>query len=491
MAGELHVVLVGGDELALDVLRELRAAGDEVELLWKSPCRIAEEAARLGAHYRDADPEILTTWEHLALPAGSVIVCIAQADDFNITVGLLAREAHPGVRLILRQFDRRMASELERILPNAGVVAIADVAAATYAAAVLNPHVISAFRFPEAGDALLAFASGTAADFGCAGAGPRMAGEHLRGRVMEVNGRPPEERPLDGDDELIVFAPVARLAQIARLQPIEPSVQRPRRRRSLRSLVRRFDPVTLSVGAALVLLFVVATLFYGTALHLGPLDALYVVTSRVAENGDVSLWHAPPLVEGFTIAVMIAGIALTSSVVALLTNAIVRRREELVAGMRRIRARGHVVVCGSGVVGSRVVEYLLALDVPVRGAQPRSRAGRASARSRRQRPDRRRDARTDARVRRRRKRAWRRCARERRHHESQDRAHGARAAPGDPRRAALQRCCARPGRGAPPQRRHRSRLARSRGAAGRRACRRPRRPRSRPHSRQSVHRRAP
>lgn len=366
MSGGLHVVLVGGDELALDVLRELRAAGDDVELLWRAPCRIAEEATRLGARYRDADPEHLSTWEQLPLPAGAVVVCIAQADDFNLTVGLLAREAHPDVRLILRQFDRRMAAELERVLPNAGVVAIADVAAATFAAAVLDPHIISAFRFPEASDALLAFAAGRAEEFECAGQSLRGAEEHLRGRVMEINGHPPQDAPLEPADELIVFAPVERLAQIARARrPVVPLPRRRRRRRSLRAMLRHLDPISFSVGAALLLLYLVSAVFYSVVLRLNPLEAFYVVTSRIAENGDVSFWHASAPVEGFTIAVMIGGIALMGSVVALLTNAVVRRREESVAGMRRIRAHGHVVVCGSGVVGSRVVEYLLALDVPV------------------------------------------------------------------------------------------------------------------------------
>ncbi|MDE2571598.1 MAG: NAD-binding protein, partial [bacterium] len=206
MSDGLHVVLVGGDELALDVLRELRAAGDTVELLWKSPCRIAEEAASLGAVYRDADPEQSITWERLVLPRDAAIACIAQADHFNLTVGLLAREAHPHARLILRQFDRRMATELERLLPNAGVVAIADVAAATYAAVVLDPNIISAFRFPEASDALLAFAAGSAASLGCAGASTRGAEEHVRGRLIEVNAQPPGDRALEPDDQLVVFA---------------------------------------------------------------------------------------------------------------------------------------------------------------------------------------------------------------------------------------------------------------------------------------------
>ncbi|TAM62087.1 hypothetical protein EPN52_01285 [bacterium] len=365
MSGGLHVVLVGGDELALDVLRELRAAGDEVELLWRAPCRVAEEAVRHGARYRDADPERLATWERLPLPASAVVVCIAQADDFNLTVGLLAREANPGVRLILRQFDRRMAAELERILPNAGVVAIADVAAATFAAAVLDPHIISAFRFPEAGDALLAFAGGRAEDFGCTGLDLGEAEEHLRGRVMEINGHPPQDVPLEPADEVTVFATVARLAQIARARTPAAPQRSKRRPRSLRALMRHLDPVSLSVATALLLLYLVSAAFYESTLHLSVLDAFYVVTSRIAENGDVSLWRTSSVVEAFTIAVMLSGIALTGSVVALITNAVVRRREESVAGMRRVGARGHVVVCGSGVVGSRVVEYLLALDVPV------------------------------------------------------------------------------------------------------------------------------
>ncbi|MDE2571096.1 MAG: NAD-binding protein, partial [bacterium] len=139
---------------------------------------------------------------------------------------------------------------------------------------------------------------------------------------------------------------------------------RPAARRT-RPTLRRPDPILTSIVSIALVFFVLASAFYDEELRISPLEALYLVVGRVTSNTDISLWHHTPLVEIVTIVVMLAGIGFAGTLIALLTNYLVSRREELVAGLRRIRARGHVVVCGSGVVGSRVVEYLLALGASV------------------------------------------------------------------------------------------------------------------------------
>jgi Trk K+ transport system NAD-binding subunit len=59
--------------------------------------------------------------------------------------------------------------------------------------------------------------------------------------------------------------------------------------------------------------------------------------------------------------IMAVGVLFTGIFTAILTARLTQAQWVAVQGLRRIKRRGHVIVCGAGNVGSRVIEYLLAL----------------------------------------------------------------------------------------------------------------------------------
>ena len=61
----------------------------------------------------------------------------------------------------------------------------------------------------------------------------------------------------------------------------------------------------------------------------------------------------------------VVGVAFSGIAIAFLTTALTRAQFTALQGLRQITTRSHIVVCGAGNVGTRVVEYLKVLGQPV------------------------------------------------------------------------------------------------------------------------------
>ncbi len=75
--------------------------------------------------------------------------------------------------------------------------------------------------------------------------------------------------------------------------------------------------------------------------------------------GDASITHYGLAITLTVIAAMAGGTMLTSIFIGYISSAITRAQWTALAGLRRIRGRGHVVVCGAGRIGSAVIDLLL------------------------------------------------------------------------------------------------------------------------------------
>lgn len=144
--------------------------------------------------------------------------------------------------------------------------------------------------------------------------------------------------------------------------------------------MRRALLLVIVAAAALVAVSVVV---FAVALDLGALDAFYFTMTTVTTvgYGDISLREAPAAAKLFGIAVMIAGPAATAAGFGILTDFLLRSRLEELIGKRKDHMEDHIVLCGLGNVGVRVLERLVALQEKVMVVE-REEAGRFVARAR-------------------------------------------------------------------------------------------------------------
>ncbi len=293
----LHAVVIGDTEIARLTCAGLEERGDLVEHL---PLPTEEEV-------RSA----------LTLDVDAVAVLIRN-DVSVLRHCLLVEHVRPGIRLVATVFDRTLADQLVRVVPNCLVTSPAAVSVPSIAGACLADGLLAVERYGD-------------------GAGARA----LRDGPVGV--------------EVIPY-----------------SVRRPSFRAvasSAAASLRPHDDATriLFLGmTGLLAVLVASVVLTKTVLHQRFVQSLYLATRVVATVGPdnvtpkTSNWYLL-----FSSGAMLLTIAFTAMFTAGVVNRLLSSRSVGIVGRRTVPARHHVVVVGLGQVGLRLALHLKALGVPV------------------------------------------------------------------------------------------------------------------------------
>ena len=321
-----HVVVCGSDGLAVRVIEELCALGEDVAVVTATADgRAAERARALGlapiaGDYRD--DEVL----HAAGVTEAEAVAVLEADDAgNLHAALAIQDLNPRVRLVIRFFNLELGESLERLFTDAEALSASAQAAPAFAHAARQ-----------------------------GGSAPPVA---VRGRLLAVR-----EDPRPGTRLGVTVEEIGP-------GPGEPSpvTQRVRRLRRLAApAVALLDRRTVPTVAALALLALAATLVFEAAGNFDGLDAFYftITTITTTGYGDLNLADRGAALKLFDTGLMVLGALLFAVVTALVTDALVTARLARALGGAPIPRAGHAVVCGLGNVGYRVVGLLQAAGIP-------------------------------------------------------------------------------------------------------------------------------
>lgn len=296
-AGETRRILVIGSGRLVDVARRaLDDAGADVVHLREPPDRDVRRAMEVGV---------------------DAVLAISRDDRVSLRLALVVEGLAPGVRLVVTIYNRDLAAQLDRAVPTARVVSMADVAAPSLAAACLGDDLLSIRR---EGDRVLGVRDGA-----------------------------------DGPvaDSLAVHRPTGadRLAAelSALLHPFELSAK------------------TLLSGLLgfLIVLIVDATVV-GLVLHESVVDALYLAMKTLVTVGpNPGVDDGPAWLKVFSTAMMLAALAFTAIFTAGIIDRLLNRRLVAIFGARTMPRSDHVVVVGLGQVGLRLCMLLRELGVPV------------------------------------------------------------------------------------------------------------------------------
>lgn len=363
--------MVGGDDLALRVCEELcTTRGHEVVLLWHADERAEKRVLACGARYCAQPPSETESLRAVGVEHAAVIMPVAADDRLNLQIALKARDMNPQIRIVLRQFNRALGRKIAQNVPNCAVVSPASHAAATYAAAAIDPGCLFALQFPDVEGPLVGFSERRAADFGLGDTSVAAAERRLGVRIAAINGRvaPDGNETVRREDRLVAVGEMERLRTgWARHRP-KSRLHLPRTRLRFHLIARtmlRTDPLLrYTLLGGLILFFGVAS-YFAYSLHLNYVQALYFTASTMLTvgYGDITPYnrHAGTFNLVVAILIMFAGVTAGGIFIATLAAALGRAQETALHGLRRIRGENHVVICGAGTVGTRVIDYLLAM----------------------------------------------------------------------------------------------------------------------------------
>jgi Trk K+ transport system NAD-binding subunit len=367
------MIIVGGGAIALSAAQELCAVqGHRVVVLWRSDPDLARAVEAVGAAFVAAPrPDSSEGLDRAGVRRAITILALSIDEHLNRHAALLARDANPGIRIVLRQFNRTLAPKIEQNLPNCSVLSLAWHSAATYAAAAIDPSCFRGLQFPERDGPLTAFAMRIAEDCGVGGSSLVQAERTLAARIIAVDGTIdfPRDGVLPDQSALVVYGEIAKLQGsatrrlAARVSPaiggslwlrLRPKRQRPPR---LNLILARLAVATLCV-------VLVGTCYFHFVLGGDWLYAVYFVVTTMTTTGygGVTPDRSHPADIIAAMLLMLSGITLTGLFIAFGASLLTRVQWVTMQGLRPVHRRGHIIVCGADSIGSGVIDLLLALD---------------------------------------------------------------------------------------------------------------------------------
>jgi Trk K+ transport system NAD-binding subunit len=371
MADVPLILVVGGDALAVRVCEELCSTqGHRVALVWPHDHELAKQLERIKCEYLPFAPNDYEALRSVGVPDATSLMALAEDDRVNLQVALKARDINPKIRVVLRQFNRTLARKIEQNLPNCSVLSLASHAAATIVGAALDQSSFYSLQFPDLDGVLCGFSQRPAGLFGITGMTRAEAQAHLKMRVISVDGVTEfdPKRRFEAGDDLVVFGMLKYLIATV-VNPVSSEIiDKPNIGRRLRGAVQAFrhlDPVIRGMLAAAALVFILATVFFAILFKKDGITAAYFVTTTMTTTGYGDITPTTHLGQAATMVLEILGVAFSGISIAFVTTALTRAQFTALQGLRQIKTRGHVVVCGAGNVGTRVIEFLRMLGQPV------------------------------------------------------------------------------------------------------------------------------
>jgi Trk K+ transport system NAD-binding subunit len=371
------ILVVGGDALALRVCEELCATrGHRVALIWPHDHQLAAQLERLDCEYFPHAPNDLDALRVAGVDDATSIMTLCDDDRLNLQVALKARDLNPNIRVVLRQFNRTLGRKLEQNLNDCSVLSLASHAAATFVGRALDPSCFYALQFPDPGGVQTGFAERTAEGYGITGLTVYGAEARLHARIIAIGGTPHFEKgyKFSPDDLVIVFQRVDALAQSSATRSVHRVERRRNHARRFSTAMRKrleglraLDPIVMRIVIASLFIYFAAVAYFAGSLHKDIVTAIYFVGATFTSTGygDITPIAGGPVAMLASVALMLFGLAATGIFTAFATSALTQAQFTSVQGLRQIRTRGHILVAGSGNVGTSVIQFLQSLNMRV------------------------------------------------------------------------------------------------------------------------------
>jgi Trk K+ transport system NAD-binding subunit len=346
----------------------------------------ARSAIAAGAALVIGDPSAADTWERAGCARAGSVGLLGENDLFNLNGALLVAELNPSSRIVVRMFSSDLAGGIEQLLGGRGtVLSETEVAAPALISAALSGntgqrvtlarHVLEVAAVDRNDPRLVVALCNADTPTAVLPARADLA-EHVIGLVD----------PMAVVEGLRGALP-ATVAQfhLNREDPRERfQRRRPKLRARLRASLALIPRRAFMLGGLILTVLAIATAVFALSDHLDPIDALYfsVTTMATVGYGDVNLIEAPNWLKLFDIGLMAVSAVLLASVLAFVTDLLVSSRIDRALGRFPRPKSDHVIVCGLGKAGARVIAGLRELDIPCIAVEQQPEAvGIAVARS--------------------------------------------------------------------------------------------------------------
>ena len=378
---EPPIILCGLGRLGSRILRYLHSANMPVVVI-DNRCPPDDERLQ-GARLVAGDCRQRAVLEAAGVSDARGVLILTSDDLVNISTVLMVRAVNANVRVVLRLFNQSLLDRLGSVLNNVHALSTSLLTAPVLAMTAVAGQGLAAFDVDGEKDGERRIVELQV------GANSRILGRTIgelmayRDAVIVAHAphRQTERFLLDVDvqtrlqrgDRLVLCArPRALTALLSAMDADAPLPLWATWTRRMARVVRRsaadIDPAVLICTCVLFGVILASTL----VLCLGVekykiIDALFRTVSIMATGASMSEENVEysPGMKVFVAMLRIVGAALLAAFTAILTNYLLRARLGGALEVRRIPEGGHIIVCGLGPIGFRVVEELMRYGEPV------------------------------------------------------------------------------------------------------------------------------
>jgi Trk K+ transport system NAD-binding subunit len=384
MDSEQPVIVCGLGRVGSGVLECLRATGLPLVVV-DTNCK-PDDPRLGGARLVQGDCRCREVLERAGV-AGARGVLILTADDLvNITTALMVRRIDAQVRIVLRMFNQNLITRLGKAVQNVDALSTSTLTAPLLALTALSGQALGTFRLEGVADSrrqvaeVVVIPGSPLRGLTVAEAGRRLRGqvvshfatESARRFLVEVD----PEAVLQAGDRLVVCGPprslAAAMAQVEEESPPHlrwAGILRRFARVGGRTLSEIDLPVKLCTGVLLAVVFASTLIFHFGMSKQDWADALFRTISLLATGADMhgtelekeAVMH-PGLLKVFVSGLRLFGAALIAAFTAIVTNYLLRARLGGALEVRRIPDSGHILICGLGNIGFRVLQEIVSYD---------------------------------------------------------------------------------------------------------------------------------
>jgi Trk K+ transport system NAD-binding subunit len=377
---EQPFILCGLGRIGWRVLEYLLMTGQPVVVI---DTRCAAGDPRLGsARLVVGDCRQQDVLEKAGVANARGVLIVVNDDLVNISTALMVRHLHSDVRIVMRLFNQNLIPRLGKAVHNIFALSTSALTAPLFAFSALTGQALGSIRLDGTEEGLRQVAELTVAaqSPACDAAVAALASREQVQVLAHLPQQGKSRLLLDVDsgarlaagDRLIVCGQPERIAALlgGELPDLPHVLWAGWLRRMGRVVWQTLSEVDWSVKlctSILLAVILISTLvLYARVREFGIVYAFYRTISIMATAGDIQggqLRESGLLI--FASVLRLAGAALVAAFTAILTNYLLRIRLGGALEFRRMPDSGHVIVCGLGNIGFRVVEELLKLDARV------------------------------------------------------------------------------------------------------------------------------
>ncbi|WP_132300742.1 NAD-binding protein [Kribbella sp. VKM Ac-2568] len=351
------VVVCGSDRTMLRVVTELVTSGEHVTAIVNPASRHFERIGELGAHVMGVRVVSEAILRRAGIDAESdeassarALVLLDADDVRNVHTALTARDMDPNLRIVVQMVNPRLGGQLHSLLGDCVVISGPSLAAPAFVADALEDDELT---WVELGGRRMV-----------AGPADLIRDPHLTVLADTTSSATPDLLPIDSSDPAGDIVLGTGIRSVWRTRDV-------RRAGWLMATRDVFDRRVRIIVAVMAGLVAIGTGLTHWIANIDWLRALYLAAGAVTSAGieDDKFSEAEPWAKVAGVVVQLTGIVLMALLTAVIVDSLIGARLSRVIGGVRGRPRNHVVVCGLGTVGARVLEILAERGVAVIGVE--------------------------------------------------------------------------------------------------------------------------